>query len=79
MTPSRIRGALTFRQSDVTRAVKAVVAAGVEVVRVEVDRQGRISVIAGKPSGQSGDEPPSNEWDEIINDKNSTAVRPGVS
>ena len=42
------RGACTFRQSDVTRAVKAVVAAGVEVARVEVDKAGKIVVIASK-------------------------------
>jgi hypothetical protein len=40
------RGPLTFRQQDVTRAVKAVVAAGVAIARVEVDRAGRIVVVA---------------------------------
>ena len=43
------RGACTFKQSDVTRAVKGVVAAGVEVMRVEVDTNGRIVVVAGRP------------------------------
>jgi hypothetical protein len=54
------RGQLTFRQTDVTRAVKAVVAAGVEVARVEVDKDGKISVFAGKPVTTA------NSWDEII-------------
>jgi hypothetical protein len=36
-------------QVDITRAVKGVVAAGVAVLRVEVDIDGRIIVIAGKP------------------------------
>jgi hypothetical protein len=44
------RGQCTFKQSDVTRAVKAVVAAGVGVARVEVDRSGKIIVIAGLPA-----------------------------
>ena len=57
------RGALTFRQTDVTRAVKAVVAAGVEVARVEVDREGRIIVVAGKPAPDVGRG--ANEWDRI--------------
>jgi hypothetical protein len=37
-----------FRQSDLTKAVKAVVAAGLEVAGVEVDKAGKIVVIAGK-------------------------------
>jgi hypothetical protein len=56
------RAPLTFRQTDVTRAVKAVVAAGVEVARVEVDKDGRIVVVAGKQMpngvGEGG-----SEWD----------------
>ena len=42
------RAACTFRQRDVTAAVRAVVAAGVEVARVEVGTDGKIVVIAGK-------------------------------
>jgi hypothetical protein len=38
----------TFKQGDITRAVKGVVAAGVAVMRVEVDTAGRIIVVAGK-------------------------------
>ena len=58
------RSNLTFRQSDVTRAVKAVVAAGVEVARVEVDKDGRIVVVAGKPAPNGGDQE-GNEWDRL--------------
>jgi hypothetical protein len=42
------RGQCTFKQGDITKAVKAVVAAGIEVARVEVDKDGRIVVVAGK-------------------------------
>ena len=38
-----------FRQRDVTRLVKGVVAAGLDVMRVEVDIDGRINVFAGRP------------------------------
>ena len=54
----------TFRQTDVTRAVKAVQAAGIEVGRVEIDKDGKIVVLAGKQpvpdEGRGG-----NEWDHI--------------
>jgi hypothetical protein len=43
------RGSSTFKQQDVTRAVKAVIAAGVEVQKVEIDREGKIVVVSGKP------------------------------
>jgi hypothetical protein len=60
------RGCCTFKQSDVTKAVRAVVAAGVHVARVEVDKDGRIVVVALKPpeaprEGSSEH----NEWDDV--------------
>jgi hypothetical protein len=41
---------MSVRQRDVAAAVKGAVAAGVNVSRVEVDKAGRIVIIAGKPS-----------------------------
>jgi hypothetical protein len=57
------RGSSTFKQTDVTKAVRAVVAAGVEVARVEVDKDGRIVVIAGKPESNTREHTGENEWD----------------
>lgn len=58
------RGPCTFRQRDLTAAVKAVVAAGREVERVEVDKDGKIVVVTGKPAetGEATGQG-SNEWD----------------
>ena len=43
------RGPSIFRQRDVTRAIKAVVAAGVDG-RVEIESGGKIVIVIGKPS-----------------------------
>jgi hypothetical protein len=39
-----------FTQSDLTRELKAVRASGVEVGRVEIDKEGKIVVIIGEPN-----------------------------
>lgn len=39
------RGSCTFRQRDITRALRATVAAGIEVRRIEIDRTGKIVVV----------------------------------
>ena len=56
------RGGCTFKKRDVTAAVQAVVAAGVEVARVEVDKDGKIVLIASKANADNGTA--HNEWDE---------------
>jgi hypothetical protein len=56
------RGAATFRQQDVTRALRATVAAGIEVSRVEIDKEDKIVIVTGKTMGDR--ERTRNEWDE---------------
>jgi hypothetical protein len=51
-----------FRQGDITKTVKAVIAAGLRVIGVRVSADGKIEVVTGDggavPSG-------GNEWDKI--------------
>jgi hypothetical protein len=57
----------TFRQRDLTAAVKGVAAAGFAVTRVEIDKSGRIVVVLvnGKEHliGNPGD--CASEWDDL--------------
>jgi hypothetical protein len=63
---ARVR--LTFRQRDVTAAIKAVEAAGHTVARVSIGQDGRIEVELA-PSVVSGTAPaPYNPWDEPYNE-----------
>ena len=45
------RAPSSFRQSDVTRAVKGAVAAGATVSRIEIDKDGKIVVLIGPLGG----------------------------
>lgn len=59
------RGPLAFRQHDVTRAIKAARAAGIEIGQIEIDKDGKIVIvpkIAATPDRADTD----NEWDEVL-------------
>jgi hypothetical protein len=68
-----VRRPSLFKKRDVTRATNGVLDAGLEVARVEITKDGIIIVVSGKrellPKEQS------NEWDEVLNDDPSTALR----
>lgn len=51
---------IAFRQTDLTKALKAMAAAGVPVVRVEIEPSGKIILFS---SGER--EPTSNTWDDL--------------
>ena len=65
------RAPSTFRQQDVTRAVKAVSAAGVHIARVEIDKAGKITIIAATGTELEKGAAGNNEWDTVLrHDKN---------
>ena len=59
------RAPSTFRQQDVTRAVKAVAAAGVHIARIEIDKAGKIVIITAGVTDQPGETMEANEWDRV--------------
>jgi hypothetical protein len=58
----------TFRAADITRAVKGMRAAGVEVERAEIDNNtGKIVIVVREPGRASKDSVGvSNPWDEVL-------------
>lgn len=62
------KGAQTFTQFDVTKAVKGAVKGGMKVARVQISRDGTIVIVAGDKDtlgddDATGDAP--NEWDSV--------------
>ena len=58
------RSISVFRQQDVTRAIKGVTAAGMNIAQIEIDRDGKIVIIAAAgPRLQGGGE--ENSWDRV--------------
>ena len=50
-----------------TRAIKATVKAGIAVERVEIDKDGKIVVVIGRPEdAATGEKPGKNEWDAVL-------------
>ena len=61
------RGQRTFKQSDVTKAIKATVKAGVAVERVEIDKHGKIIIMTAKAEDTvNGGGLETNEWDGVL-------------
>jgi len=57
------RGPTTYRKRDLDIALRAAREAGLTVVRVEVDREGRIVLIT---AGEATDNKFINEWDVVL-------------
>ena len=61
------RGQQTFKQRDVTKALKATVKAGIAIERVEIDKDGKIVIVATRPEAAANSEKlGKNEWDGVL-------------
>ncbi len=63
------RGALLFRERELTRAVRAMAKAGQTVARVEIGRDGKLVIVVGKPqelvAEQLAEDQERNKWDAV--------------
>jgi hypothetical protein len=59
------RGACNFRQTDLKRAIKAARAAGMEIARVEISKDGVIAMVPSKPEERVDERSETNEWDSV--------------
>ena len=57
------KGLLTFKETDLRRAIRASQKAGLSIARVEIDRDGKIVVVVGEGMTTQGSA--GNEWDEL--------------
>jgi hypothetical protein len=62
------KGPCTFKEADVTRAVKATRKAGLEIAGVKVSRNGDIVILVGKPreANDASQADTANPWDEVL-------------
>ena len=58
-------GPCTFKEADVTRALRAARKAGQEVARAEIEKDGKIVLVFSPASGKSAGAE-RNEWDDVI-------------
>lgn len=72
------RGETTFRQRDLRAALKAAKDAGVEVARIEINRDG-FTIVTGKPSDASAQQAERNECLEELKELRAKRLRSGRS
>ena len=68
------RGPSKFRQTDVTRALRATAAAGKTVKQVVIEN-GKIVLVVGEPDEPTAGNVEKNEWDEVLDGATETKIR----
>jgi hypothetical protein len=66
----------TFRQADVTKAVKAVTAAGAGIARVEIDKSGKIVIVIAGAEAEIPELAPLDAWRASRGPLNSSRTTP---
>jgi hypothetical protein len=61
-----MRRPLIFKKTDLTRALKGVRAAGMEIGRIEINKEGVIVMVPGKPEEPTNASAEANEWDSVV-------------
>lgn len=61
-----MRRPLIFKKTDLTRALKGVRAAGMEIGRIEINKEGVIVMVPGKPEEPTTASAEANEWDSVV-------------
>jgi hypothetical protein len=64
-------GPSVFKKTDVARACRAVIAAGLQVTRVEISKTGVITIVPGKPEGTTT---ANNPWDDVLDAENEKRI-----
>jgi hypothetical protein len=67
-------GPCTFKEVDLTRALRAAKKAGVNVARAEVARDGKIVLVLNR-DGEALPNSERNEWDDEANGAGQTEIR----
>ena len=61
------RGQQTFKQRDLTKALKAAVKAGIAIERFEIDKNGKIVIVTAKAKDALNENySEKNEWDGAL-------------
>lgn len=63
--PAMARAPSNFRQTDLAKAIKAATAAGVHILRIEIDKTGKISIITTNAADRACESVEGNEWDRV--------------
>jgi len=64
-----MRGSSRFTASDISRALRGAHAAGRTVVKIEIDCEGKLSMVFGRDGNSEEAVVDANEWDAEFNGK----------